>query len=162
MGFFDRLSGKDVTEKIEEYSEVYGQILLGMHEKLESMEKDLVRYKDITSEVNAVRLFEENRIKLVHEIQSLQEQLHHSIHNLETALQTVSQDYQKSMKALQIEVKTLDERTNILQNDYVTLQIEFHERESDWQNKIKKRDIYSLTGFSILICLTLLALWRSW
>ena len=35
MKFLDKISGKAVEEKIGEYSEVYGEILLGLHKELE-------------------------------------------------------------------------------------------------------------------------------
>ena len=35
MNFLKKISGKTVEDKIEEYSEVYGEILLGFHKELE-------------------------------------------------------------------------------------------------------------------------------
>ena len=35
MKFLDKISGKAVEEKIGEYSEVYGEVLLGLHKELE-------------------------------------------------------------------------------------------------------------------------------
>ena len=35
MNFLDKISGKAVEEKIGEYSEVYGEVLLGLHKELE-------------------------------------------------------------------------------------------------------------------------------
>ena len=35
MGLLSRFSGKDVQDKIEDYSEMYGEILLGLHRELE-------------------------------------------------------------------------------------------------------------------------------
>ena len=35
MNFLNKISGKNVENKIEEYSEVYGEILLGLHKGLE-------------------------------------------------------------------------------------------------------------------------------
>ena len=35
MGLLSKFSGKDVQDKIEDYSEIYGEILLGLHKELE-------------------------------------------------------------------------------------------------------------------------------
>ncbi len=35
MGFFDRLTGANIEKNLAQYSEVYGEILLGMHRDLE-------------------------------------------------------------------------------------------------------------------------------
>lgn len=35
MGFFDKINGKGIEDKVEEYSEVYGEVLLGLHRDLE-------------------------------------------------------------------------------------------------------------------------------
>ena len=35
MNFLNKISGKAVEEKIGEYSEVYGEVLLGLHKELE-------------------------------------------------------------------------------------------------------------------------------
>ena len=35
MNFLNKISGKVVEEKIGEYSEVYGEVLLGLHKELE-------------------------------------------------------------------------------------------------------------------------------
>jgi len=35
MGIFDKISGKAIEDKIGEYSEVYGEVLLGLHQEVE-------------------------------------------------------------------------------------------------------------------------------
>lgn len=39
MGLFRKLSGKDVEDKIKEYSEIYGEVLLGMHRDIQSHQR---------------------------------------------------------------------------------------------------------------------------
>ena len=45
MNFFKKISGKTVEEKIEEYSEVYGEILLGLHKELEKQNTLLEKHE---------------------------------------------------------------------------------------------------------------------
>lgn len=47
----DRLTGRAVEEKLDEYSEVYGEVLLGMHREIQA-HKDLIR--DFTDEAPTV------------------------------------------------------------------------------------------------------------
>ena len=45
MNFLDKISGKAVEEKIGEYSEVYGEVLLGLHKELEKQNTLLEKYE---------------------------------------------------------------------------------------------------------------------
>ena len=45
MKFFDKISGKAVEEKIGEYSEVYGEVLLGLHKELEKQSTLLEKHE---------------------------------------------------------------------------------------------------------------------
>lgn len=48
IGFWDRLTGKGVEMLVDEYSEIYGEILLGMHRELTTQKKKLSDFeKDI-------------------------------------------------------------------------------------------------------------------
>ncbi|NOT21372.1 MAG: hypothetical protein HOP22_01410 [Nitrospiraceae bacterium] len=41
MGTWDKISGKTVEDKVTEYSEVYGEVLLGLHRDLERQNRFL-------------------------------------------------------------------------------------------------------------------------
>lgn len=41
MGILDKISGKAVEDKVREYSEVYGEVLLGLHRDLEKQNRFL-------------------------------------------------------------------------------------------------------------------------
>ena len=45
MKIFDKITGKELDDRIKEYSEIYGEILLGLHQKVEVLENQL-RSKD--------------------------------------------------------------------------------------------------------------------
>ena len=45
MNFLDKISGKAVEEKIGEYSEVYGEVLLGLHKELEKQSTLLEKHE---------------------------------------------------------------------------------------------------------------------
>lgn len=45
MGFFGKLSGKDVEDKIKEYGEIYGEVLFGMHRNIQSQQKLIHDYR---------------------------------------------------------------------------------------------------------------------
>lgn len=45
MKFLDKISGKAVEEKIGEYSEVYGEVLLGLHKELEKQNTLLEKHE---------------------------------------------------------------------------------------------------------------------
>lgn len=47
----NQLSGKNVEEKLEEYSETYGEILLGFHREIESQKK---RLSDLESRTEVI------------------------------------------------------------------------------------------------------------
>lgn len=46
IGFWDRLTGKGVEMLIDEYSEIYGEILLGMHRELTTQKKKLSDFEN--------------------------------------------------------------------------------------------------------------------
>lgn len=39
MGFFGKLSGKDIEDNLKEYGEIYGEVLLGMHRDIQSHQR---------------------------------------------------------------------------------------------------------------------------
>lgn len=41
MGILDKMSGKALADKVMEYSEVYGEVLLGLHRDLEKQNRYL-------------------------------------------------------------------------------------------------------------------------
>ena len=47
MNLLKKISGKTVEEKIEEYSEVYGEILLGLHKELEQHSTLLEKHEQL-------------------------------------------------------------------------------------------------------------------
>ena len=38
MGIFDKINGKNIEQKVSEYSEIYGEVLLGVHRDVKSLE----------------------------------------------------------------------------------------------------------------------------
>jgi hypothetical protein len=46
MEIFGRITGKAVEDKVTEYSEVYGEVLLGLHRDLENQKRLLQDYRE--------------------------------------------------------------------------------------------------------------------
>lgn len=51
IGFWDRLTGRGVEKLIDEYSEIYGEILLGMHRELTTQKKKLSDFENDIKEL---------------------------------------------------------------------------------------------------------------
>lgn len=76
IGFWDRLSGKGVEMLVDEYSETYGEILLGMHrditsfrKKISDFEKQFDKYEKIEKLINGNNgkyLIEMSNISKIH------------------------------------------------------------------------------------------------
>ena len=50
-GAVNRISGKSVEEKISEYTEIYGEILLGMNRELETSRRLISEYREEMSQL---------------------------------------------------------------------------------------------------------------
>ena len=72
MNFFKKISGKTVEEKIEEYSEVYGEILLGLHKELEKQNTILEKHEQ---QFNSQEENLQEQIQLKSQIKNLQGQV---------------------------------------------------------------------------------------
>lgn len=61
MGFLDKLSGKTIENSVQQYSEMYGEILLGMHRQLEKQRYLLHQYQNEVKETSekSKQLFDE-------------------------------------------------------------------------------------------------------
>jgi hypothetical protein len=61
MGLLDKLSGKTIENTVEQYSEMYGEILLGMHRQLEKQQYLLHKYQHEVKETSekSKQLFDE-------------------------------------------------------------------------------------------------------
>lgn len=56
MGFVGKITGQDVADKINEHSEIYGEVLLGMHRDLKSQHKLIKDYrKEMSTMMNEAR-----------------------------------------------------------------------------------------------------------
>lgn len=44
IGFWDTLTGKEVVDKVTEYSEVYGEVLLGLHRDFQVLRRTVLEY----------------------------------------------------------------------------------------------------------------------
>ena len=62
MKLLDKISGKAVEEKIGEYSEVYGEVLLGLHKELEK-QNTLLEKHDQQFNAQEENLHEQVRLK---------------------------------------------------------------------------------------------------
>lgn len=60
MGIFDKISGKGLADKVSEYSEVYGEVVLGLHRDLEKQNRFLQdcqqRLVDQAKQIRQLRL----------------------------------------------------------------------------------------------------------
>ncbi len=64
----DKMTGKGLEEKIGQYSEVYGEVLLGMHRDIESQKKLVHDYRqEAVSYIDEVRLLKEEFERYKHE-----------------------------------------------------------------------------------------------
>ncbi|MFC4025218.1 hypothetical protein ACFOUV_15590 [Oceanobacillus longus] len=61
MGFLDQFTGKDTQAVVDEYSEVYGEILLGMNRKLKTLERKI---KNIQAEKYSSRLIDNTKSEI--------------------------------------------------------------------------------------------------
>ncbi|WP_175640200.1 coiled-coil domain-containing protein [Metabacillus schmidteae] len=52
MGVWDQLTGKETNNIIEEYSEVYGEVLYGIHREVKKLEFEVEKYKNFNQEVD--------------------------------------------------------------------------------------------------------------
>ncbi|PMC37320.1 hypothetical protein CJ195_11190 [Bacillus sp. UMB0899] len=52
MGVWDQLTGKETNNIIEEYSEVYGEVLYGIHREVKKLEFEVEKYKNSNQEVD--------------------------------------------------------------------------------------------------------------
>lgn len=60
MKFFDRFTGKSLEDKIGQYSEVYGEVLLGMHRDIETQKKLVHDYRqEMSSLIDEARRIKE-------------------------------------------------------------------------------------------------------
>jgi len=80
MGIWGKLTGKELEDKIGQYSEVYGEVLLGMHRELESQKKLLHDYRrDMSSLIDEARRlnkeFESDRRNLQERLASLEKRV---------------------------------------------------------------------------------------
>lgn len=60
IGFLDRLTGKGIEKIVNEYSETYGEILLGMHRELTLQKKKLEDYEDDLKELGTFDLSQQD------------------------------------------------------------------------------------------------------
>ena len=51
MGFLGRISGKNVEEKVGKYSEVFGEVLLGLHREFERQDSEIKQNKEKTGKL---------------------------------------------------------------------------------------------------------------
>ncbi len=65
IGFWDRLTGKGIEMLVDEYSEIYGEILLGMHRELTTQKKKISDFENYIKELEKLNdTFEkDNNIK---------------------------------------------------------------------------------------------------
>ena len=74
MNFFKKISGKTVEEKIEEYSEVYGEILLGLHKESEKQNTLLEKHEQ---QFNSQEENLHEQVQLKSQVKNLQGQVKH-------------------------------------------------------------------------------------
>jgi chromosome segregation ATPase len=184
LGFWSQLTGKDVSTKVEEYSEVYGQVLLGMHQKLESLDRDLAAYKKLKQDLLDAESIKENAKHHYEKTKYLYQEIKQNYLDITKVLD----DFEKSLDRLNSEVQqefaslreSMDDRTNELKNKMsliqqqldkkvqdldertISLQKELEQiidhinkKETLWELKIKKRDHLTIAGFALLLLLTL-------
>lgn len=133
MGFLKGISGKNVEEKVDEYSEIYGEILLGMHRDLEAMHQIVEKHKEKTIQLE--NLF---NVK-IQEVKSFENEL--------IEMKNLAINQNKSMSQL----ISLGEQTN--------LKFENHDRQvkdrlvmlESLCNKQNKRNILLSWSLSILL-----------
>ena len=72
MNFLKKISGKTVEDKIEEYSEVYGEILLGFHKELEQHSTLLEKHEQ---QFNSQEENLHEQVQLKSQVKNLHEQV---------------------------------------------------------------------------------------
>lgn len=80
MEFVNRLTGKALEDKVGQYSEVYGEVLLGMHRDIQSQKKLVYDYQqEVASLIKKARQinegFEKSKHELVDKIVLLEEKM---------------------------------------------------------------------------------------
>lgn len=108
MGFLDKLSGKTIENSVQQYSEMYGEILLGMHRQLEKQRYLLHQYQNEVKETSekSKQLFDEflqkyNDIILSSkEVKKYAEEVNfntQAVQNMKDHIETIQQDMIKQI-----------------------------------------------------------------
>ncbi|QOY37180.1 hypothetical protein AWH56_005955 [Anaerobacillus isosaccharinicus] len=170
MGLFDRFTGKEIEESIEAYSTKYGDILIGIHKKLQSHEKQLVnmvekldRLKE-NQEANK-RMMEslqdaDNEIKKYGEkISILKEELE-ELKTVQKATATFIAETTESLKKKMDNDRTLVYEDNKLLHNKITEIFELHKLDVvRFEKEIKKQQKLTwatITGFSFVLITALI------
>ena len=92
MKFLNNITGKTIEEKVSEYSDIYGEILLGMHQEIESQRKRIHDYS-----LNMQQIIDKEKIKLDKWSKETQESLEDSLVQLQNAKREAEQFYSAIM-----------------------------------------------------------------
>lgn len=106
MSFLKGLSGKNVEEKVVEYSEIYGEILLGMHRDLETMQRRVSEYRDNSLQME--KIFD----RKIQEVKAFEREL--------AEIKSISTEQNKNIKALlsvnEENISKYENRANLTSN----------------------------------------------
>lgn len=114
MGFWDEITGKGTQQVVDEYTEIYGEILLGMDRKLKSVE-----YK-----INKFKLIMEN-LRIQDNLQNLDkfaDEIEDSLASFENQLQQVRTSVTNLKKKEQLHSQQIANLNQKLKDLYMELQ----------------------------------------
>ncbi|WP_243388183.1 hypothetical protein [Bacillus kexueae] len=112
MGFFDTLTGKNVEQAIEEYGNVYNEVLIGMHHEIQTIHHQLLRNKELFE--NGLNTLDEVEQKSIQLLQKMEGYLNISQKYLEQHEQNASKVSQTLNEAQQLLQSTLLENKKLL------------------------------------------------
>lgn len=102
LGFWDTLTGRELAARVGEYSEIYGEILLGLHRDFERLKREVQEYREKTSRaVRAAREAEDNVRRLHREMEQRAEVVLEAAKRIDVLTEAI-QDAAVAKRALRI------------------------------------------------------------